>query len=123
MAIVSKAKLTEIPGRLRGFSRESGPRGYFYLWRDTAAGPPSGLWFWGVPYSGELSSPLRSLRDFWMHPTASPATWRASGVSAGSSALSAEVPERALCEAGRQVHSASIPHGFSQQETHWGETL
>lgn len=63
VAMVLKAKLTEAPGSLRGFSRESGPRGYFCLWRDTAAEPPSGLWFWGVPYSGKLSPPLQSLPE------------------------------------------------------------
>lgn len=127
VAMVSKAELTEVPGRPRGFSRESGPRGCFCLWRDTAAGPPSGLRFWGVPYGGELCPPLQSLREgggFLDAPhTASPATWRASGVSPGSSALSAEVPEQALREGVLRVHSASAPRGFSQQETHWGETL
>lgn len=50
VAMVSKAELTEVPGRPRGFSRESGPRGCFCLWRDCS---------WASQWPVVLGCPLR----------------------------------------------------------------
>ena len=69
VAMVSKAELTEVPGRPRGFSRESGPRGCFCLWRDCSW---ASQWPGVSPTAGSCVLPCRvSGREegFWTHHT------------------------------------------------------
>lgn len=103
-------------------------------------GLPIGLWLWGSPSSMELCRALpcrvsRREEGFWAHPCSSTSCVWPSLVESlrcrptsslplpRSTALSAEVLEGAWVREGGRCAQPRHPRGFSQQETHWGETL
>lgn len=122
MAIVSKAKLTEIPGRLEVSPGSRGPEVIFAFGETLQLGLPAACGSGVSPTVGSCPLPcgVSGRRRVSGCTPQLHQPGRASGVGAGSSALSAEVPERALCEQGSK--STQPPHPMaSPSRKHTGE--